>query len=88
MNYLAEIISYEDFSGVPTKVRKYSLQIHLCFKKGTANGQLELLLEQIYKEVKNRKTMSDEKLIEEWNDKFRVLVRNLRKALAEWCGAF
>lgn len=88
LNYLAEIVSYDDFAGVPTKVRKYSLQIHLCFKKGTANGLLELKLEQVYMAVNSRKSLNKDVEIENWNDSFRVLVRELRIELARYCGAF
>lgn len=87
MNYLAEIVSYDDFSDVPTQVRKYSLQIHMHFKKGTSDGQLEIILEQVFKEVKKRKSMTTAEDIDEWNDNFRVLARKLRKNLAKYCGA-
>ena len=87
MNYLAEIISYEDFSNVPTQIRKYSLQIHMHFKKGTSDGQLEILLEQVFKEVKRRKSLTTAENIDKWNDDFRVLARKLRKELAKYCGA-
>lgn len=87
MNYLAEIISYEDFSNVPTQIRKYSLQIHMHFKQGTSNGQLEILLEQVFKEVKRRKSLTTVEDIDRWNDDIRVLARKLRKELAKHCGA-
>lgn len=87
LNYLAEIVSYEEFDGVPTQIRKYSLQIHLHFKSGTSDGQLEILLEKIYQEVKIRKSLSAIDDINKWNDDFRVLARLLRKELAKHCGA-
>ena len=87
LNYLAEIVSYEEFDGVPTQIRKYSLQIHLHFKSGTSDGQLEILLEKIYQEVKIRKNLSAIDDINKWNDDFRVLARTLRKELAKHCGA-
>lgn len=87
LNYLAEIVSFEDFSGVPTKIRKYSLQIHLQFKKGTADGQVELLLEEIFKAVQKRKTIESIEDIESWNEVFRNKVRGLRKELAKYCGS-
>jgi|Go1ome_4_1110791.scaffolds.fasta_scaffold04360_3 hypothetical protein len=86
LNYLAEIISYEQFDGVPTQIRKYSLQIHLHFKAGTSDGQLEILLEQIFNEVRKRKNLTSTDDIDKWNDEFRVLARNLRKKLAKHCG--
>lgn len=87
LNYLAEIVSLDNFDGVPTKIRKYSLQIHLHFKKGTSDGKIEMLLEKIYQEVKLRKNLNTEVEIANWNDNFRVLVRELRKNLAKYCGA-
>ena len=45
LNYLADLVSFDSFEGVPTKIRKYSIQIHLHFRSGTADGELELLLE-------------------------------------------
>lgn len=87
LNYLAEIISYEKFDGVLTQIRKYSLQIHLHFKEGTSDGQLEILLEQIFREVRKRKSLTKEDDIDKWNDDFRVLARKLRKELAKHCGA-
>lgn len=87
LNYLAEVVSMDNFDGVPTKIRKYSLQIHLYFKSGTAAGKVELLLEQIFKEVQKRKGLTAQRDIEEWNDNFRNLVRDLRKNLAKYCGS-
>lgn len=87
MNYLAEIISYEDFSKVPTQIRQYSLQIHMHFKKGTSDGQLEIFLEKVFQEVKRRKSLTTVEDIDKWNDEFRVLARKLRKELAKYCGA-
>ena len=87
LNYLSEIVSLNDFSGVPTQIRKYSLQIHLHFKEGTSDGQLELLLEQVFQAVKKRKTLTDEVDIIKWNDDLRDLEKKLRKQLAKYCGA-
>lgn len=87
LNYLAEVVSMDNFDGVPTKIRKYSLQIHLYFKSGTAAGEVELLLEKIFKEVQKRKNLTAQQDIEHWNDNFRNLVRDLRKNLAKYCGS-
>ncbi|MEI3192229.1 MAG: hypothetical protein V8S36_08395 [Lachnospiraceae bacterium] len=75
-----------EFEGVPTKIRKYSLQIHMQFKSGTAGNGIDLVLEKIYKEVKRRKTLSDENDIEQWDTDFRNLARELRVKLAGYCG--
>lgn len=87
LNYLAEVVSMDNFDGVPTKIRKYSLQIHLYFRSGTAAGEVELLLEKIFKEVQKRKSLTAQQEIENWNDNFRNLVRDLRKSLARYCGS-
>ena len=86
LNYMAEVVSYPEFEGVPTKIRKYSLQIHMQFKSGTAGNGIDLVLEKIYKEVKRRKTLSDENDIEQWDTEFRNLARELRVKLAGYCG--
>ena len=49
LSYLSDIVSFDSFDGVLTKVRKLSLQIHLQFKNGTADKEIENLLEEIYK---------------------------------------
>lgn len=54
-DYISEIVSYNDFSGVPTKIRQYSIRIHMCFKEGTAPKELEAILEEIYQAVKKEK---------------------------------
>lgn len=87
LNYLTDIISFNNFDGVPTQIRKYCLQIHLCFKNGIADGQIELLLEKIFKEVQARKSIIADGEIEQWDENFRDLVRELRKRLAKYCGA-
>ncbi len=87
LNYLTEIVSYSNFDGVPTQIRKFSLQIHLSFKKGTSDGRLEKLLENIFTETKKRKELTSNKDIEEWGQNFRVLVRELRRNLAKYCGS-
>lgn len=86
LNYLSEIVSYNEFDGVPTQIRKYSIQIHLQFKKGTADEKIELLLEEIFQEVRARRKITSDEDIDNWNNNFRIKVRELRKALAKYCG--
>lgn len=88
LNLLSEIISYKDFSDVPTKVRKYSLSIHILFKSGTAPEPLADLLEQLFQSTKQRKTILEESEIIEWEHKFRDLVRMLRKEMSKYTGIF
>ena len=85
LNYLTEIVSYTDFSGVPTKIRQYSLQIHLCFKSGIADPEIEKLLESIFQLTKERKTIVDSDGIEAWNTKLKSQAHDLRVELAKHC---
>ncbi len=84
--FLSEVVSYSDFSGVPTKIRNYSLKIHLCFKEGTAPDHLAKILEELFQKVRLRKGMTTQQDIDKWNGEFRCKVRELRKELAEYCG--
>lgn len=86
LNYLTEVISYNDFSGVPTQVRKYSIQIHMHFKSGVASKEIEELLEVIFQDCKRRKSMALQSEIDEWNILFRQHLRRLRIELAKYCG--
>lgn len=86
-DYISEIVSYNDFSGVPTKIRQYSIRIHMCFKEGTAPKELEAILEEIYQAVKKRKSLTTFDEIDRWNENFRKMAKKLRKNLAEHCGA-
>lgn len=86
LTYLSEVVSLPDFNGVPTKIRNYSLKIHLCFKSGTANKEMADLLEDIFGMAKNRKTLTDEQDIRTWNENFRKKVRSLREQLSSYCG--
>lgn len=86
-DYISEIVSYNDFSGVPTKIRQYSIRIHMCFKEGTAPKELEAILEEIYQAVKKRKSLTTFDEIDRWNENFRKMAKKLHKNLAEHCGA-
>jgi hypothetical protein len=84
--YLSKLVSFVYFDGALTTIRNYSLKIHLCFSSGTADGKIEMKLEEVYQSVKRRKTMTDPHDIAEWEDEFRNLVRELRKVLAKYSG--
>lgn len=84
--YLSELVSLEEFSGVPTQIRNFSLKIHLCFKTGTADQAIADSLEKIYQMAKNRKSLTDVQDIKNWNEEFRMEVRNLRRQLGGYCG--
>lgn len=83
--YLSELISYDDFDGAPTEIRNYSLKIHLCFKDGQADQYTTEMLETLYQQVKERKTL-ESCGIEKWNIAFRENVRKLRCRLGKYCG--
>lgn len=84
--YLTRLVSLDDYNGAPTKIREYSLKIHLCFKDGSANEEISTRLEKIFQMTKSRKQMMDAAEIEQWNDVFRNEVRKLRKELGKYCG--
>ncbi len=88
LEFLSEVVSRESFDGVPTKIRNYSLKLHLCFKSGEAPQLMNVQLEHLFKMCQERKMISDEQKIHQWNDDFRNEVRKLRKAAAEYCGVF
>ena len=84
--FLSELVSYEEFEGVPTCIRNYSLKIHLCFVNGMADENISRELEEIYRMTKDRKKLKDLKEINDWNEKFRNKVRKLRKEIGKYCG--
>lgn len=86
--YLSEIVSYDSFEGVPTQVRKYSLEIHLMFQDGTAPKKLAKAMEKIYQMTKERKKLSDAPAIDKWNNDFRDEVARLRKLMAKYTAVF
>ena len=83
--YLSKVISFEDFNGVPTEIRNYSLKIHLCFINGQADKDISDKLESLFQLAKQRKSV-DSSSIEEWNVEFRNNVRDLRHLLGKYCG--
>lgn len=84
--YLADIVSKDDFNGVPTQIREHSLKIHLCFVSGKADEKTSAKLEEIYQMTKKRKNLNTGAEIEAWNDQFRIASRELRKLLGRYCG--
>lgn len=88
MVFLSEVVSNENFDGVPTQIRNYSLKIHLYFKTGEAPEPLKGQLEKLFQLCRERKSMTDEQRITQWNGEFRDEVRKLRKYLAEYTGVF
>lgn len=88
LSYLSDVASFESYDGVPTKIRNYSLSIHLLFKEGQAPIEISDCMEKIYKLVKNRKSMKDNEKIRKWETELRDESRNLRKSLAKYTGVF
>lgn len=83
--YLSEVVSYEDFRGVPTTIREYSLKIHLCFLEGQADEDISNKLEDLFQMAKERKSMGSDNT-ETWNRDFRQTVRELRHLIGKYCG--
>lgn len=86
MVYIADLISFDNFNGVPTKIRNYSLKIHLCFKKGVAPKKIDDNLEKVFQEIKLRKKIVNDNEKAEWEKKFRELAKDLRVELSKYCG--
>lgn len=82
--YLSEVESYDDFNGVPTKIKNYSEQILLCFK--IEERDITFLLEDIFKEAQNRKKLNGDGDIKAWRNVFREKTDNLQKLLRKYCG--
>lgn len=87
-DYLTDLVSFDNFDGAPSEVRKYSMRIHLMFKSGDAPQKVKETLEAVWKKVKERKTLQDEEKIAAWETSYRGLVRELRKELAKYVGVF
>lgn len=82
--YLSEVVSSDDFNGVPTKIRNYSEQILLCFKIEEKN--ISNKLEEIFQLAQKRKDISREKDIVLWKESFRLQTSTLQKLLRKYCG--
>lgn len=87
-DYLTDLVSFDDFKGAPSAVRRYSLRVHLMFKSGEAPENVKNTLEAVWKKVKERKALQDEEKIAEWETSYRKLVYKLRKELARYVGVF
>lgn len=85
--YLTDVVSFDDFSHVPSAVRNYSLKVHICFKTGEAPKQLKEVLEKLFQAVKERhdNKCSD---IKRWEKDFRDLVKEFRKQISRYVGVF
>ena len=87
-DYLTDIVSLKDYSGVPSQVRKYSLKIHLMYKEGVAPKDISEKLEDIFQKVKTRKTLNSDTEITVWEKDYRDAVRDLRTKLSKYVGVF
>lgn len=84
--FLATATSLDSYDGAPTKIRDYSLKIHLMFKTGTAPQNVSNSLEELFQLMRQRKRITDTPEIEAWNESFRVKVREFRKNIAHYTG--
>lgn len=87
-DYLTDLVSFQDYQGVPSTVRKYSLKIHLMFKDGVAPKRIADKLEDIFQQVKIRKGLNDDAAIAAWETNYRDKVRELRVELSQYVGVF
>lgn len=87
-DYLTDLVSFSSFDGVPSKIRKFSLKIHMMFKSGVAPKPIDIKLESIYQKVKERKNLEDQDTISDWEKEYRVLLRDLRIELSKYIGVF
>lgn len=84
--YLSGVVSLDDFNGIPTQIRNFSLKIHLCFRTGTAPKEIADCLESIFQMAKERKGFSSEDDVNKWNENFRTELRQLRNGIGKYCG--
>lgn len=84
LTYLTEIVSADDFEGVPTKIKNYSEQILLCFRIDEKN--ISIILEELFHEAQKRKKLNNENEIHHWRERFRIKTSELQKALRKHCG--
>ncbi len=85
--YLSSVVSLESFDGVPTEIRKFSLEVLLMFKSGKAPDGLNNSMEAIYQAAKRRKHLPPQE-ITAWEQEFREKVRALRIEMAKYSGVF
>lgn len=83
LSFLTEVISYDDFEGVPTKIKNYSEQILLCFR--TDEKEISKLLEELFVSAQKRKSMTDGD-VDYWRKHFREKTSRLQKLLRKYCG--
>lgn len=88
IEYLAKVNSLQNFDGVLTQVKSYSIKIKLLFKKGVAPKKLDALMEDVYRSIKRRKSMKSKEQIVKWEIEYRQLTKKLRIALAKYTGVF
>lgn len=85
-DYLTDLVSFDNFDNVPSTIRRFSMKIHFMFISGTAPASIANKLENVFQQVKKRKVMQDSEEIAEWEESYRLLVRELRKDLAKYVG--
>jgi hypothetical protein len=88
LNYLSDVVSIDNYNGVPTKIRNYCLKIHMMFIKGNAPEPLSNQMENMFQSVKKRKGIQVDSEISEWEQQFRKDARILRQMLSKYTGFF
>lgn len=85
--YLSGVVSLESFDGVPTEIRRFSLEVLLMFKAGKAPDGLSSSMEAVYQAAKTRKHLAPGE-ITAWEQEFKEKVDTLRKEMAKYSGVF
>lgn len=85
--YLSSVVSFESFDGVPTEIRRFSLEVLLMFKSGKAPEGLTSSMEAVYQAAKRRKHLAPAE-ITAWEQEFREKVDTLRREMAKYSGVF
>jgi hypothetical protein len=88
MELLSAITSKEDYSGIPTEIRKYCLKIHMMFKSGSAPKDIGDQMETIFQLAQKRKKITLDQDLHDWQVEFRQQVKLLRKSLSKYTGFF
>ncbi|MCT4544521.1 MAG: type IV secretory system conjugative DNA transfer family protein [Vallitalea sp.] len=83
LDYLITITSIDNFDGVPTKIRSYSIRLQLMFRDGKAPHELRETLEKVFQLAKKRKNITTDENINIWQEDMRSTTFELRVLLSK-----
>lgn len=84
LEYLVLVSSSENFDGVPTKIRSYSIKIQLMFNEGKAPLDLRNALEDVFQLIKFRKDSNGDIDIDEWKDEMKETILKIRELFSKY----